>query len=214
MTIKFLFTLYLDPETTPKSRVCTTLVKDLMPEVAIKYFIEAEYTSAKNSSMVEIFNNILTSYKSAIKTVSWIKDSVSRNNITQALTQMTFEMGYNETLLNSAWAKIDDIYAAVPIYPTPYHFAMNVKQLYSAKIYRFEFHLSDSDELLIYLNQIMVSNAFYYPNKNQVIFTAGGLQLPLYHHRLPDVLNYAGAGWVVGHEISHGLYDYIIHGKH
>jgi len=50
-------------------------------------------------------------------------------------------------------------------------------------------------------------NAFYYPQRNSIIFPAGILQKPFYHLDLPMYVNYAAIGTVIGHEISHGFDD-------
>lgn len=50
-------------------------------------------------------------------------------------------------------------------------------------------------------------NAFYDPQKNQIMFPAGILQPPFYHKNYPDYLNYGGIGYVIGHEITHGFDD-------
>lgn len=50
-------------------------------------------------------------------------------------------------------------------------------------------------------------NAFYDPQKNQIMFPAAILQPPFYHKNYPDYLNYGGIGYVIGHEITHGFDD-------
>nr|CAH7723516.1 unnamed protein product [Callosobruchus chinensis] len=50
-----------------------------------------------------------------------------------------------------------------------------------------------------------VVNAFYNPNRNDIVFPAGILQPLFYSQHSPKSLNYGGIGVVIGHEITHGL---------
>lgn len=50
-------------------------------------------------------------------------------------------------------------------------------------------------------------NAYYTPNKNQMVFPAGIFQSPFYDSKYPDSLNYGAMGVVVGHELTHGFDD-------
>ena len=50
-----------------------------------------------------------------------------------------------------------------------------------------------------------VVNAFYSPNKNDIVFPAGILQPLFYSRHFPKSLNYGGIGVVIGHEITHGF---------
>ncbi|CAL8073379.1 unnamed protein product [Orchesella dallaii] len=52
-----------------------------------------------------------------------------------------------------------------------------------------------------------VVNAFYDPNKNDIVFPAGILQPLFYSQYFPKSLNYGGIGVVIGHEITHGFDD-------
>ncbi|OXA51530.1 Membrane metallo-endopeptidase-like 1 [Folsomia candida] len=52
-----------------------------------------------------------------------------------------------------------------------------------------------------------VVNAFYDPNKNDIVFPAGILQPLFYSQHFPKSLNYGGIGVVIGHEITHGFDD-------
>ncbi|KAK9502137.1 hypothetical protein O3M35_012728 [Rhynocoris fuscipes] len=52
-----------------------------------------------------------------------------------------------------------------------------------------------------------IVNAFYNPNKNDIVFPAGILQPLFYSQHFPKSLNYGGIGVVIGHEITHGFDD-------
>ena len=50
-------------------------------------------------------------------------------------------------------------------------------------------------------------NAYYNPQRNEIVFPAGILQAPFYDPSADDAVNYGGIGAVIGHEMTHGFDD-------
>ena len=50
-------------------------------------------------------------------------------------------------------------------------------------------------------------NAYYDPNRNEVVFPAGILQPPNFDLRADDAANYGNTGATIGHEMTHGFDD-------
>lgn len=50
-------------------------------------------------------------------------------------------------------------------------------------------------------------NAYYDPQKNEIVFPAGILQPPFFDKDATDAVNFGSMGMVVGHEITHGFDD-------
>ena len=50
-------------------------------------------------------------------------------------------------------------------------------------------------------------NAYYSPNRNEIVFPAGILQPPFFNAQADDPVNYGGIGGVIGHEMTHGFDD-------
>ncbi|HEY0882578.1 MAG TPA: M13 family metallopeptidase, partial [Archangium sp.] len=50
-------------------------------------------------------------------------------------------------------------------------------------------------------------NAYYEPQKNEIVFPAGILQPPFFNKDASDAVNFGSMGMVVGHEITHGFDD-------
>ncbi|XP_071527173.1 endothelin-converting enzyme homolog isoform X2 [Panulirus ornatus] len=50
-------------------------------------------------------------------------------------------------------------------------------------------------------------NAYYSPTRNDIVFPAGILQAPFFHHDNPKSLNYGAVGVVMGHELAHAFDD-------
>jgi endothelin-converting enzyme/putative endopeptidase len=50
-------------------------------------------------------------------------------------------------------------------------------------------------------------NAYYEPQKNEIVFPAGILQPPFFDKDATDAVNFGSMGMVVGHELTHGFDD-------
>ncbi len=50
-------------------------------------------------------------------------------------------------------------------------------------------------------------NAYYSPNRNEIVFPSGILQPPFFSAQAPDAANFGGMGVVIGHELTHGFDD-------
>src|SRR4029077_21020893 len=50
-------------------------------------------------------------------------------------------------------------------------------------------------------------NAYYNPERNEIVFPAAILQPPFFNAKADDAVNYGGIGAVIGHEISHAFDD-------
>ena len=48
-------------------------------------------------------------------------------------------------------------------------------------------------------------NAYYNPNRNEIVFPAGILQPPFFNLDADDAVNYGAIGVVIGHEMTHGF---------
>jgi putative endopeptidase len=50
-------------------------------------------------------------------------------------------------------------------------------------------------------------NAYFNPQKNEIVFPAGILQPPFFDATMDDAINYGAIGVVIGHEMTHGYDD-------
>ncbi len=50
-------------------------------------------------------------------------------------------------------------------------------------------------------------NAYYSPERNEIVFPAGILQPPFFDAQADDAVNYGAIGAVIGHELTHGFDD-------
>ncbi len=53
----------------------------------------------------------------------------------------------------------------------------------------------------------MITNAYYEPVLNVIVFPAGIIMPPFFDAKADDAVNYGGIGAVIGHEMTHGFDD-------
>ncbi|WAM07503.1 M13-type metalloendopeptidase [Mycoplasmopsis cynos] len=70
--------------------------------------------------------------------------------------------------------------------------------------YKISLYLKDEDRRFWGMSPATI-NAYYNPNKNQIVFPAAILAWPFYQLDRVSSANYGGIGAVIAHEISHGF---------
>ncbi|XP_066581993.1 neprilysin-11-like [Prorops nasuta] len=174
-----------------------TNLKDAISYAYIKTYFPQNYKEHANRFVSEIGKSV----RQQIMTAGWMEDSTKAAAIDK-LDNMVANIGYPDWYNDSAIAKY---YSNLTI--TNNYFE-NIMNYYSFASNRKLSKLKLSIDKKEWVEQPTVVNAFYDPNTNIIIFTAGILQDPLFDPNRPDVINYATAGSFIGHEVSHA-YDVI-----
>uniref|UniRef100_A0A7N6F9U8 Membrane metallo-endopeptidase-like 1 n=1 Tax=Anabas testudineus TaxID=64144 RepID=A0A7N6F9U8_ANATE len=118
--------------------------------------------------------------------LSWM-DSPSKEKAREKAMAIKEHIGYPDHILQESNQKLDQEYA---------HVSKSVITVDSV-----------SQSPLRWIIGAAVVNAFYSPNRNQIVFPAGILQPPFFSKHQHQALNFGGIGMVIGHEITHGFDD-------
>ncbi len=166
-----------------------------MGEAVGQVYVSKYFPPAYKARMVELVNNLLKTYSASIDNLTWMS-ATTKVEAHAKLAKYGVKIGYPDV-----WRNYD---------------ALEVKAGdaigNSVRAAEFEYHRQavrngkpvDHTEWGMTPQTV---NAYYDPQKNEVVFPAAILQPPFFDMKADDAVNYGAIGAVIGHEISHGFDD-------
>ncbi|KAG8225256.1 hypothetical protein J437_LFUL006488, partial [Ladona fulva] len=165
-------------------------------------FIRDNFNHESKETALEMIRTIREAFNDLLAENEWMDDE-TRAVAKEKADAINERIGYPEMLTKSD--ELSKEYSALNI--TEDHFIENILNV-------LQFDASQNLEKLRqpvnkdkWSTEPAVVNAFYNPNKNDIVFPAGILQPLFYSQHFPKSLNYGGIGVVIGHEITHGFDD-------
>ncbi|EFA09825.2 neprilysin-1 [Tribolium castaneum] len=165
-------------------------------------FIRDNFNHDSKETALTMIHTIREAFNELLAENDWMDDE-TRAVAKEKADAMNERIGYPQLITNKQ--ELVKEYAALNITKT--EFITNVLNILK---YDAEQNLQklrqpvDKDK---WSTEPAVVNAFYNPNKNDIVFPAGILQPLFYSQHFPKSLNYGGIGVVIGHEITHGFDD-------
>lgn len=176
-------------------RKIVELTSNMLGEAVGKLYVEKYFPEESKKRMLELVNNLKTTFREHIQLLDWMTDETKQKAI-EKLDVMTLKIGYPDK-----WRD----YSSIEIKEQP--FVLNVM---AADRFDTEYMLSkidkpvDRTEWHMYPQTV---NAYYNPNSNEIVFPAAILQPPFFNANADDAVNYGAIGVVIGHEMTHGFDD-------
>ncbi|XP_062987491.1 endothelin-converting enzyme-like 1 isoform X2 [Elgaria multicarinata webbii] len=163
-------------------------------------FVEEYFSSTSKAKVQQLVENIKHILDRRLEELDWM-DEETRRAARAKLQHMMVMIGYPDFLLNPE--AIDK----------EYEFEVHEKTYFKNILNSIKFSIKLSvkkirQEVDKWLLPPQALNAYYLPNKNQMVFPAGILQPTLYDPEFPQSLNYGGIGTIIGHELTHGYDDW------
>jgi predicted metalloendopeptidase len=179
----------------PRWKRGVRLVDASIGEALGRLYVARYFPPASKARMDQLVRNLLAAYKADIDTLDWMGPD-TRRKAQEKLARFTTKIGYPEH-----WRD----YGALRIAPGDL-----MGNVVRARAFEYDRNLAklgkpiDRDEWDMTPPTV---NAYYNPEKNEIVFPAGILQPPFFNPEADDAANYGGIGGVIGHEISHGFDD-------
>jgi putative endopeptidase len=161
-----------------------------------RLYVEKEFPPSSKAQVLEILHSVRGALKSDLATLQWMTPATREAAIAK-LDLMGERIGYPDKWRDYSLLRIDR---------GPY--VLNVMR---ANEFEQRRELSkigkpvDLDEWHMTPQEV---NAYYSPPMNNINFPAGILQPPFFDPKAPMAVNYGAAGWVMGHEMTHGFDDH------
>ncbi len=182
-------------EQTPRWQRMSGLIDRQLGDLLGQLYVDKYFNQAAKARMLELVNNLQTTFDSRIKKLDWMSE-VTRQRALAKLHAFTKKIGFPDKWKNYAEIVIkrDDFYGNLRRC-SQWAYNDNVNRL-GKPIDKTEWAMTPP-----------TVNAYYSPQKNEIVFPAGILRFPFFDFEADDAINYGGIGAVIGHEMTHGFDD-------
>jgi len=170
-------------------------VQDAQGEALGKLYV-ADYFPAERKARIEtMVNNLIAAFRQNIDTLDWMSPA-TRKEAQAKLAKFDRKIGYPDKWRDYSKLVVarDDLVGNA-MRARAFENERNLNKL-GKPIDRSEWSMTPQE-----------INAYYDPEKNEIVFPAGMLQPPFFDANADDAVNYGAIGAVIGHEISHAFDD-------
>ena len=170
-------------------------VEQSMGEALGKLYVARHFPPENKARMEALVGNLLAAYRQSIATLDWMSED-TRKEAQAKLAKFTPKIGYPKRWRNyGALVIAKDDLVGNRMRAQAFEYRRNIAKL-GQPIDRDEWGMTPQ-----------TVNAYYNPERNEIVFPAAILQPPFFNVAADDAVNYGGIGGVIGHEISHGFDD-------
>ncbi len=179
----------------PRWRRGVQLVDGAIGEALGRIYVAEYFSPQSKARMDTLVRNLLAAYLADIDTLEWMS-AETKLKAHEKLALFTAKIGYPDKWRDYSALRIvpGDLVGNV-MRANAFEYQRNVRKL-GQPIDRNEWEMRPQ-----------TVNAYYNPEKNEIVFPAAILQPPFFNVQADDAVNYGGIGAVIGHEISHGFDD-------
>ncbi|XP_045426447.1 membrane metallo-endopeptidase-like 1 [Pipistrellus kuhlii] len=185
-------------------RECVSYVNSNMEGAAGALYVRKAFPRDSKSVVGELIDKVRAVFVETLDELSWM-DEASKKKAQEKAMSMKVQIGYPDYILDERSKHLDKEYSNLNF--SEHLYFENGLQNLKASAQRSLRKLRKRVDQNLWLIGAAVVNAFYSPNRNQIVFPAGILQPPFFSQDQPQALNFGGIGMVIGHEITHGFDD-------
>jgi putative endopeptidase len=168
---------------------------DAIGEALGKLYVAFFFPPEAKARALELVNNLKEALADRIKTLDWM-DEPTKQEALKKLAAMGVKIGYPDKWLD---------YSLLPVDRGP--FVLNAMRAAKFETTRELNKIGKPVDPTEWGMTPPTVNAYYNPNRNEIVFPAGILQPPFFYANADDAVNYGGIGAVIGHEMTHGFDD-------
>jgi predicted metalloendopeptidase len=183
------------PENRPRWKRAITLIDGAIGEGLGRLYVARYFPPQNKARMLALVHNLIEAYRRDIDALDWMGPA-TKVGAQQKLGNLGIKIGYPDKWRDYSALSIvrDDLIGNV-MRANLFEYRRNIDKL-GKPIDRGEWEMTPQRV-----------NAYYEPQKNEIVFPAAILQPPFFDVQADDAVNYGGIGGVIGHEISHGFDD-------
>ncbi|XP_062316952.1 membrane metallo-endopeptidase-like 1 [Osmerus eperlanus] len=185
-------------------RDCVRYVQSSMENAVGALYVRETFAGESKRMVSDLISKIQEAYVETLEELSWM-DGPSKEKAREKAMAIKEHIGYPDHILEDSNQKLDQEYAHLNFSEENYF--ENILENLEAEAHKSLKKLREPVDPDLWIIGAAVVNAFYSPNRNQIVFPAGILQPPFFSKKQLQALNFGGIGMVIGHEITHGFDD-------
>jgi putative endopeptidase len=171
------------------------VVDGAMGEAVGRLYVDKYFPPQSKARVEQLVQNLIAAYRADIATLAWMGPQ-TRLKAQEKLSLFMVKIGYPVKWRDySALRIVKGELVGSLIRADEFEYQRNLNKL-GKPIDRTEWDMTPQ-----------TVNAYYNPERNEIVFPAAILQPPFFNANADDAVNYGGIGAVIGHEISHGFDD-------
>ena len=182
-------------EQTPRWQRMSGLIDRQLGDLLGQLYVDKYFNQAAKARMLELVNNLQETFNGRIKNLDWMSAETKQRAQTKLYTFVK-KIGFPDKWKNYDGLEIkrDDFLGNLRRC-SQWQYEDNINKL-GKPIDKTEWGMTPP-----------TVNAYYSPQKNEIVFPAGILRFPFFDFKADDAINYGGIGAVIGHEMTHGFDD-------
>uniref|UniRef100_A0A3B3CPN2 Membrane metallo-endopeptidase-like 1 n=1 Tax=Oryzias melastigma TaxID=30732 RepID=A0A3B3CPN2_ORYME len=183
-------------------RECVRYVQSSMENAVGALYVRETFAGESKQMVSNLISKIQQAYVETLEELNWMDDA-SKEKAREKAMAMKEHIGYPDHILEEDNQKLDQEYLNF----SEENYFENILENLKSEAHKSLKKLREPVDPDLWIIGAAVVNAFYSPNRNQIVFPAGILQPPFFSKHQHQALNFGGIGMVIGHEITHGFDD-------
>ncbi len=182
-------------EILPRWKRCVTATDRQLGFALGKVYVQKHFPPEAKARAERMVHFLIAALGEDIKTLPWMSPETKKAALAK-LQAFTPKIGYPDK-----WRD----YSAFKVERGPY-----VENVLAGNFFEFHRDLNKIGKPVDHAEWGMTPptlNAYYSPQRNEIVFPAGILQPPFFDPQADDAVNYGAIGAVIGHEMTHGFDD-------
>uniref|UniRef100_F7FGZ5 Membrane metalloendopeptidase like 1 n=1 Tax=Monodelphis domestica TaxID=13616 RepID=F7FGZ5_MONDO len=185
-------------------RECVRYVNNNMETAVGALYVKESFPGESKKMVSDLIQKVREVFIETLNELSWM-DEMSKKRAREKATAIKEQIGYPDYILEEENGRLDEEYYQLNF--TEDRFFENTLENLKSNAQKGLKKLREKADKDIWIIGAAVVNAFYSPNRNQIVFPAGILQPPFFSKQQLQALNFGGIGMVIGHEITRGFDD-------
>ena len=177
----------------PRWKLVLDVTSNSLGESIGQLYVKKYFPPVAKQKMTDLVMNLKKSLKQRIENLTWMGPETKQEALAK-LQKMGVKVGYPDK-----WRD----YSGLSISGKSY-----VTNILNSQAFEFRYTMDKVGKPVDPAEWGMTPqtvNAYYNPNRNEIVFPAGILQPPFYNLDADDAVNYGSIGLVIGHEMTHGF---------